>query len=103
MNETINEKMNEDDGMDIEEINTKEDLKDAIEDLTDAVENMEETEVVVDELNEAHEKIAYLEAKVMKLKRLMLLVDENVKQIRGGVIQDIQWSEYVKAFPDEAI
>lgn len=45
--------------------------------------------------------IEELEGKVMKLKRLMLLIDDRVSNIVVGETQAIQWDEFVKCFPEE--
>ena len=43
------------------------------------------------------------EAKVKKLKELMLLTDKKVLHIQVGETQIIQWTEFTSAFPDEKI
>lgn len=43
------------------------------------------------------------ERKVEKLKALLLLVDPAVSSVIGGDTQLVQWSEYIKCFPDEGL
>jgi hypothetical protein len=47
------------------------------------------------------ERINELERKVLKLKRLLLLVDPVVENEVANDISIKQWNEYLKAFPDE--
>jgi hypothetical protein len=41
------------------------------------------------------------ERKVNKLKQLLLLTDPVVSKIQVSELQHIQWSEYLKEFPEE--
>ncbi len=40
--------------------------------------------------------------KILKLKRLLLLVDESVSGAQMNDLTHRQWTEFVKCFPDEA-
>lgn len=48
-----------------------------------------------------NEKIRVLEAKLMKLKMLLLLTDETVGHVVVDETQIIQWNEFITCFPDE--
>lgn len=50
----------------------------------------------------AQEKIKTLEARVEKLKRLMLLTDPIVSNVEMNSVAVTQWDEYIREFPDEA-
>ena len=60
-----------------------------------------EDDRAVDMLQAANEKADIAERKVEKLKKLMLLTDKSVSHIVGGVIQNIQWAEFLKEFPED--
>ena len=60
-----------------------------------------EGDKIADSLEEALDKIEYLEQKVLKLKKLLLLTDDSVSHIEVDRTAVKQWREFTSCFPDE--
>lgn len=53
------------------------------------------------EFESLQSKLAEAEAKVLKLKRLLLLVDDSVSKEQMNELSVKQWAEYLKDFPED--
>jgi hypothetical protein len=57
---------------------------------------------ILNTLEEAEDKIEYLEEKVQKLISLMILTDAKVSDVEMNSVTARQWEEFIKHYPEHA-